>query len=514
MNFGKRGSARRVAAGLVAAAVAVVVGAAVNPAPAAAVPTLAWTDCGGGYQCTSVGVPLDYDQPRGAQLALAAIKLPASDPTKRIGTLFVNFGGPGASGVDRLRLRSGWDWLFSPELKERFDLVAWDTRGVYHSTTQRCFDTDAEQADFFNRQPTFPVGAVEERAFYADAAELGVRCLVKEGDLINHMSSANTARDLDVMRQAVGDRQLSYLGLSYGTYVGATYANLFPTKVRAMVLDGALDFTGNATGHGTDGLRLPIDTRQDVPRGIAETVGQFVSRCDAAGAGCALSGGAAAKFATLAQAARQAPISLYGSDWTYAGIIGTIAGNLVHPLWWADLAVLLQDLYNAATGAPAALTARRALVTPEQYDNRSEAFYATNCVDSVVPRNPSVYSRLAVTEDRRVPYFGPVGVFDYMPCAFWPGHDADRYDGPWNTWTSAPILVVNNRYDPSTPLHGAQDGTAELARGYLFTVEGAGHTGMYVPSTCGEKVKRDYLFTATLPAPTVTCSADDNPFPS
>jgi pimeloyl-ACP methyl ester carboxylesterase len=129
-----------------------------------------------------------------------------------------------------------------------------------------------------------------------------------------------------------------------------------------------------------------------------------------------------------------------------------------------------------------------------------------------VPRSPDIYSRLAISEEQRVPYFGPIGVFDYMPCAFWPGRDTDRYTGPWNRWTSAPILVVNNRYDPSTPLAGARDATAELARGHLFVVEGAGHTGMYVPSTCAERVKRDYLFTGALPGPDVTCAADDNPF--
>jgi pimeloyl-ACP methyl ester carboxylesterase len=474
-------------------------------------PSVNWADCGDGFQCGSLSVPVDYDLLGGPRISLAMIKLPATDPAHRIGTLFVNFGGPGASGVDRLRLRSGWDWLFSPELKQRFDLVSWDTRGVYRSTTARCFATDAEQAEFFGRQPTFPVGAAEERTFYADAAELGKRCLDREGDLINHMSSANTARDIDQMRRAVGDSRLSYLGLSYGTYVGATYANLFPTKVRGMVLDGALDFIGNAVGHGTDGFTKPIDTRQDVPRGIADTFNQFVSQCDAAGDGCAFSGGAAAKFATLAQAARQAPISLDASDWTYAGIMGTINGNLAHPLWWADLAVLLQNLYDAATGA-VSVAATHVVAPGEQYDNLSEAFYATNCADSDVPRNPAVYSRLSVTEEQRVPYFGPVGVFDYMPCAFWPGRDTDRYNGPWNRPTSAPILVVNNRYDPSTPWHGARDATAELARGYLFTVEGSGHTGMYVPSTCGEKVKRDYLFTGDLPAAGLTCSADDNPF--
>jgi len=482
-------------------------------APARAAAPLGWSDCSDGFQCANIAVPMDYDRPGGTQLSLAMIKLPATDQAHRLGTLFVNFGGPGASGIERLRARSGWDWLFSPELKARFDLVSWDTRGVFHSRPgARCFDTEAESDAFFNRQPSFPVGAAEEQAFYADNADLAQRCLAKNGDLLSHLSTANTARDLDVMRRAVGDQRLTYLGLSYGTNVGATYANLFPTKVRAMVLDGTLDFIGNATGHGNQGSTVPLDARQDVATGIAKTFGQFLARCDAAGsAHCAFAGDAAAKFATLAAAAKQHPITAGGQTWTYAGIIGTITSNMYHPLWWADLATQLQGIYAAVTGAP---TMRAATVPQqEEYNNLSEAYFATNCADSDVPTDPATYTRYGASEDQRVPYFGPMGVFDYMACAFWPAHDADRYTGPWNRWTSAPILVVNNRYDPATPLAGARDATAELGRAKLFVIEGAGHTGMYVPSTCGERVKRDYFISGTLPGPDVTCAADDNPFP-
>lgn len=470
---------------------------------------VAWADCADGFQCGSLNVPLDYDQPNGRRIALAMIKLPAADPAHRIGTLFVNFGGPGASGVDRLRLRSDYGWLFSPELKARFDLVSWDTRGVFRSAAVRCFQTEAEQSAFFGRQPAFPVGQAEEDAFFADAAELGQRCASRNGDLLNHLSSANTARDLDRMRQAVGDRRLSYLGLSYGTYVGATYANLFPERVRAMVLDGTLDFIGNATGHGDAGRRLPIDTRQDVPQGMAETFNEFLVRCERAGAGCAFAGDARGKFDRLEAAARAHPITLDGQDWTYAAIAGMVTGNLAHVRWWSDLAVLLQQLSDAASGAPVSL-ARRAV--QEEYDNLSEAFYATNCADSTVPTDTARYRRLGVTEDQRVPYFGPIGVYDYMPCAAWPGRDTDRYTGPWNRPTAAPILVVNNRYDPATPLAGARDATAELARAQLLVIEGAGHTGMFVPSVCGERVKREYLFTGVLPPASTTCAMDDDPF--
>ncbi|WP_326557723.1 alpha/beta hydrolase [Micromonospora sp. NBC_01796] len=513
---------RRTTRLLVATVLIAVAPALVGAAPAAAqrpgtatAPPVTWSDCDDGYQCATVAAPLDYDQPRGRQISLSLIKDPATDPANRIGTLFVNFGGPGASGVERLRARGRWEWLFSPELRARFDLVSWDTRGVGRSSAVRCFGTEAEQQEFFSTIPAFPVGASEERAFYAAAEDLGRRCRDRNGDLLDHLSSADTARDLDLLRRAVGDSHLNYFGLSYGTYVGATYANLFPDRVRALVLDGALDFIGNATGHGINGLTKPIDTRQDVPRGIAETFDQFLRRCAAAGAAkCAFAAGGdpRTKFAELTARARQRPVVVDGESWSYTSIISTVNDNLPRPLWWADLAVQLERLYNAPQTAT--LGARAARPTPgEEYlANNTEAFYATNCADSIVPGNTAIYSRLGASEERRVPYFGPIGVFDYMPCAKWPARNTDRYLGPWDRWTAAPILVVNNRYDPSTPWHGARDATAELARGRLFTIEGAGHTGMFVPSTCGERVKREYLFTGALPAPGVVCAADDDPF--
>ncbi|MEV6524833.1 alpha/beta hydrolase [Longispora sp. NPDC051575] len=511
----------RLAAGTALVAMAATL-AVTSPAGATAdsppAQTLTWSTCADGYECATAAAPLDYDRPRGEQISLSLIRMPATDPARRIGSLFVNFGGPGASGVDRLQWRGHWDWLFSPELRARFDVVSWDTRGVGRSTAIRCFETKAEQEAYFNAVPAFPATAAQEPAFYAQAADLTTRCKERGGDLINHLSTANTARDLDVMRRAVGDEKLSYLGLSYGTHVGATYANLFPNKFRALVLDGALDFQGSATGHGIDGLTKPIDTRQDVPRGLAETFDQFLTQCQTAGPErCAFAKGDVApkaRFKALTDRARVAPIVLDGESWSYTTIVSTVQGNLAHPLWWKDLATLLDRLANVQPAARAFGAVREA--TPklgEQYlDNRSEAYFAINCTDSVSPRHTSTYSRLAEPEDRRVPYFGRIGVFGYMPCATWPGRDTDRFMGPWNTPTAAPILVVNNRYDPSTPLHGAQDGTAELANAQLMVIEGAGHTGMYTPSTCGEKAKRDYLFTGVLPPKNLVCAADDSPF--
>jgi pimeloyl-ACP methyl ester carboxylesterase len=487
-----------------------VANAATSGVDAAATPKLSWVACDNGFQCATAKVPLDYDQPYGAQIDLALIRLPATDPGKRIGSLFVNFGGPGASGVERLSQRAGWDYLFSPELKARFDLVSWDPRGIARSAGVRCFPTAAEQAAFYGSRPEMPGDPSGEAAFYDNAKQLADKCRAQAGEIIKHVSTANTARDLELLRRAVGDAKLTYHGISYGTQLGAIYANLFPDKIRAMAFDGSMDFEGNINGHGAEGTTKPLDSRQDVPRGIAETFEYFLQQCTAAGAKCAFSSGdPKVKWETIVAHARQQPIVVDGTSWTYSAIINT-AGDLSIPSGYADTATLLQQLYDAVATP---FAARVSAVKGEPYlNNRDEAFNAIQCSDSKFPTDPAVYTAVAVSEDQRVPYFGRIGVFDMMSCAFWQATDQDRYTGPWNRKTSAPILVLNARHDPSTPLHGAYDGAGQLADAQVTVIEGSGHSTMYAVSHCAEKVKRDYLFTGVLPPAGTTCTVDAPPF--
>lgn len=467
-----------------------------------------WSDCEDGFSCTWAQVPLDYHRPQGEQIELAVIKLPATDPGRRIGTLFVNFGGPGPSGVDRLRERARWPWLFSEELRARFDLVSWDPRSVSRSAPTSCFASADEQEAYFATFPGTPAGPGDEPEFFARSADIAARCGESAGPILAHASTANTARDLELLRRAVGDAALTYHGISYGTQVGAVYANMFPGRVRAMALDGSLDFEGNVSGHGAD---LPLDTRQGVADAIAETFDAFLRDCSAAGPDCAFSAGdPKLKWIALAERARPAPIVVDGTPWTYGQIVAA-AGSLARPDTYADLAMLLQQLFDAGTSLLPAVT-HDAIFAKEHPGNRIEAFYSIQCTDSAVPTDPAVYSRVGAVEDLRVPYFGRTAVFNATPCAFWPALDADRYTGPWNRETAAPILVLNSRYDPATPLRGAVAGAAQLANAHVVVVEGAGHSSMYVPSTCAEHVKRDYLFTGQLPPADLRCGIDRSPF--
>lgn len=476
-------------------------------AESAETPVLEWSDCQDGFQCSTAKVPLDYNQARGEQIELAVIKLPATDPGRRIGTLFVNFGGPGASGVDRLRERARWPWLFSDDLRARFDVVSWDTRAVGRSAAVRCFSTEAEQSAFLTSMPPMPAVPGEEAPFYDWSAQFADHCARQAGPILNHSSTGDTARDLDLLRRAVGDPGLTYHGISYGTQVGAVYANMFPGRVRAMVFDGSLDFEGNIEGHEGQGTVLPLDTRQNVADGIAAAFDAFLRQCSEAGPNCAFSAGdPRLKWTALAERARLAPIGADGRMWTYSDIVNAAAG-LSQPSGFRALAELLQMLFDAGTAVPGLQP-----VSASYVGNRTEAYHAIQCSDSTVPTDPAVYSRAAASEDQRVPYFGRIAVFSSITCAFWQGHDADRYTGPWNRRTAAPILVLNSTFDPATPLPGAEAGAAQLADARVVVTEGIGHSSMYVPSTCTERVKREYLFTGLLPPEDARCARDGSPF--
>ncbi|PZS08447.1 MAG: hydrolase [Acidimicrobiales bacterium] len=363
-----------------------------------------------------------------------------------------------------------------------------------------------------------PADSRGERAFYQASRNLAQRCQQQAGELLPHINTVNSARDLDLLRRAVGDAKLTYHGLSYDTHLGAIYANLFPRRIRAMVLDGAMDFVGNATGNGF-GRTKPVDVRQNTSVGTAQTFDSFLDQCVQAGAKCAFAAGGNVhvKWGDLTRQAKRHPIEVIAADgstttYTYSKVISDVAGGLGQPDTWPDLATTLEQIYQASKGVQLRLPAMQPSDIEKYFHSSQEASNAIQCADALVPRNEAIYTHLAVTEDRRVPYFGRIGVFRMMPCAYWPTQAVKPYAGPWNRWTASPILIINNRFDPATSLEGAQRGLAQLARGRLLVVEGAGHTTLAVHSTCAEKAKQAYLISGVLPQKGTTCSIDSPPF--
>jgi pimeloyl-ACP methyl ester carboxylesterase len=506
----------------------------------ASVPELAWQPCPdpaqSGFDCATAQVPLDYGDPQGSTIDLAVIRHQATDPARRIGTLFFNPGGPGGAGTELL---PAWIGLFPAEVRERFDIVSWDPRGIGASTAVQCFATaDAEQR-FFARIPDgFPVGAAEERAWIRGYSRFGQLCGRRNGDLLAHVSTSESAKDLNLLRRAVGARQLNYLGVSYGTLLGATHANLFPNKVRAMVLDGNVDPVA-WTNRGKERTFLSTSLRLGSDKASAKTLDAFLTLCGRASTDqCAFSAGSAAatraKWDTLLHRLREQPVTLDGNTVTYAVLVSGMGGALTTSQaepggfpGWAAFATELQRLWKrsdpSARGSAPETAASSMLDTglesggppaagPEQTYSGPEQALAVQCAESPNPRNPDTFRALDAFTYARAGDIGRPWIWNDEPCASWPATAADRYIGPWDRPTANPVLVIGNTFDPETPYEGAVAMTRYLARARLLTVDGYGHTVLLNPSACAQNYESSYFIDGTLPPPGIVCQQDQQPF--
>ncbi len=486
-----------------------------------------WLPChanaGFGFECTKVQVPLDYDRPAGPKISLSLVRLPASDPTNRIGSIFINPGGPGGSGVDFV-LGAG-PFLFGDEVRARFDLVGFDPRGIIRSTPLLCFRSLDEALGFFPPF-AFPVVSDEEALVAALDTALNEACRRRGGAIQDHMATADVARDLDVLRQAVGDDQLTYVGYSYGSFLGVTYANLFPDNVRAVVVDGVLDPIAWTTGRDDEAATLPFSTRLRSDAGAMATLNEFFRLCDEAGPGCAFSGDAAGRYATLTDRLRTEPIEIVDPGTgeafflTYADLIGTTLGALYSSSSWPSFGELLAGIEAAASptvlGEALQAVRDRTGLTPRRerpvlYPNFVEGFPGVACSDSVNPAGHAAWSVAGAEADEQFGYFGRIWTWASSPCAVWEGLDEDRYLGPFDHQTANPVLVVGNLFDPATRYEGAVTVHDLLPNSSLLTVAGWGHTSLFV-STCADETVNRYLLDGTTPLPGTTCAADAGPF--
>jgi pimeloyl-ACP methyl ester carboxylesterase len=492
------------------------------PAPTAgdAVPSMRWTACRDGFQCATVQVPLDHDRPDGAKISLALIRLPAGSPARRIGSLFVNPGGPGGSGVDVVR---GVGKFLPLQLRARFDIVGFDPRGVARSTPLRCFRTFDEALSVLPPF-AFPVTPRQEDRWRAADLTLAAACARRNPPILDHMSTADVARDMDLLRAAVGDARLNYLGFSYGSYLGVTYANLFPGRTRAVVLDGVLDPVAWSTGRGLEAETVPFTTRLGSAVGAQRTLGEFLRLCDAAGRDCAFAGHAKRRYAALAQRLRRSPLVIINpggstSRFTYADLIAISLGALYAPFVWPDFAGFLAELEARASAASLGrrLVAVRAglgvaAARQEPYPNFVESFPGVACSDSVNPDTFAAWRRAADLAERRQGYFGPLWTWASSVCEPWPGAGRDRYLGPWNARTSSTVLVVGNFFDPATPHRGAVAVSRLLPNSRLLSYAGWGHTAYLSGNFCIDSRVTAYLVTTRVPPAGTVCRPEGSPF--
>jgi pimeloyl-ACP methyl ester carboxylesterase len=510
------------AASRTAAAVSHTGAAAAQRAP---VPRLSWGACSpavAGFQCATAQVPLDHDRPNGPTIDLALTRVRATDPARRIGTLFVDPGGPGGSGVGFVQAVG--KVLYSDEVRARFDILGFDPRGVARSTPLRCF-TSQEEADAVAAPFPFPVTRAEERRWQEADRAYAQACTRNAGPVLDHMSTADVARDIDLLRRAVGDDRMTYAGYSYGSYIGSVYANLFPGKVRAVVIDGVIDPVSDATGRRGEWRTKPVDARLQSEQGAYQTLQEFLRLCDLGGQRCAFSGGnPKVRYDRLAARVRREPVELRDNSGgtmrvTYAVLVITTLQALYAPDQWPNLAQFLQDVDDAANSRRTVASHRvlqrlqlaGAGASRAPYTQGAEGFFGVWCTDSRQPDRFDAWRRAARAADRRWPYFGRAWNWSSSICARWPGEAHDRYLGPFNRRTAGPVLVIGTRYDPATRYQDAVSTARILRRGRLLTVAGWGHTSLF-KSSCASAAASRYLLSGRLPAAGTVCPVDVVPF--
>ena len=421
------------------------------PTTASAASGIDWTACDPGFECARVPVPLDWSDPTGRQIELAVIRYLATKPDQRIGAMFFNPGGPGESGVGVVR-DSGPD--LSAFGDGRFDVVSWDPRGTHASSPVKCFATDADEAAFWH-DVAIPSTDEQSIAYQAKMVDLAQRCGEIMGDVLSHISTADTARDLDRLRELMGEDQLTYVGLSYGTVLGQTYANMFGDHVRAMLLDGVVDgveYTKSAEARSANNAASTDDVYD-----------QFATLCDAAGPSrCALAGhpGQTAAqrvdqlFETLRAGTIPAPHADPPGDLVMSDLQLSAFSPLRDPALWPDWAA---DLDAAADGdASALLTTARLWQTQASWAEATKSS-AISCLDGPAER-PSIDWPTVIPELAAVSRWeGAIqGWWLWAPSASnWPVHDTDRYAGPWDVTTKEPILVIGTLHDPNTGYENA-----------------------------------------------------------
>ena len=513
-------------------------------ADAVPTPKLRWYRCYDYAECVTVKLPRDYDRPKGAKVELALLRVKARNQKRKIGSLFVNPGGPGGSGTEFALFSP---FLFGDTVLERFDIVGLDPRGTNFSDNVQCFANPGEQQAFFQSLPNgpFPYLKSEETAAIKAYRTFGRECSTTGKPLSVSMSTAEVARDMDVLRRAVGDTHLSFLGFSYGSYLGQVYANLFPDRVRAVAIDGVLDPGAWA---GTSATRnVPMSDRLRSADGASKALVEILRRCDrAGGASCSFAIGDPVKnFELVAQRLKAKPFTSEDPDtgetsrYGYPELVSELLFYLYLPFGYQLIADTLSQLL-IITEPPASGRARassirqqalRALaelrseardlsggpVTPGRYgfpyNSSFDGFASVACTDSLNPRELADWPTYAANAERRVKHFGRLWTWNVAMCASktWTGKDEDAYRGPWDRRTANPVLVVGNYWDPATNYAGAVKASQLLPNSRLLSSDSWGHTA-YGTSECVTTAVEAYLVSLKLPAKGTVCVGDDQPF--
>jgi len=451
---------------------------------------LSWAPCLGDLQCSTLVVPLDYADPGGPTLPIAVARHPAEVPTARLGSLVIDPGGPGVSGIDDManELRA-----LSPMLLDDFDVVTFDPRGVERSGPVTCGESPgAAPSTLPDPVPTTPA---QQAVTIAGLKAYAAACEKNSAVVLPHVGTVDVARDMDRLREALGDPGLTYMGQSYGTLLGLTYASMFPTHLRAMVLDSVIDpalsFTQFTLGQA---------------QGFEAQLQSFFAWCAGVGGGaCAWRPSGDPTSALLTQIAASATSPVPAGAGRVAG-----AGELYDALLDALYARSEWPQLGDALAADAAGNGAQVVAMADRYNangstNGADAEVAVDCLDHPTTRDLAAYGYLAALAKASAPVFGPLLTWGQASCAVWPALPT-RTVGPVSAPGSPPILVVGTTNDPATPYAWAVNVSHELSDGVLLTRDGVDHVA-YFYSACVRSYVQAYLVSGATPSPGAVCTS-------
>jgi pimeloyl-ACP methyl ester carboxylesterase len=454
--------------------------------------TLHWSDCNNGDRCTRLTVPLDYADPSGRTISLNVLEVPAADPGSRLGSLVVNPGGPGEPGASYAVQGD-----FGQPLHDHFDIVGFDPRGAGDSAPVDCLSNS--ELDHYLAVDPDPATPAEVAAFKAEQHRIATGCPRLSGALAGHVSTVESARDMDILRAALGDARLTYLGASYGTELGATYAQLFPKRVGRFVLDGAVDTA----------LSGRQQTLQQAA-GFQRALESYAASCVNSGVGCFLGSTVPAVLHTISALIDRIttrPLPAQDGRVLAAGnAFSGIAVTLYSRSYW----VLLTSALRAALGGDGsqllrlsdAYAARNANGT---YANNSmEAFYDNSCLDDPASIPFSQVPAQYPAFDRASPVFGRVFAWGLTSCrGFTPR--AEQPVPAIHATGAAPIVVIGTTRDPATPFQWAVALAHHLDSGVLVRRDGDGHTGYRTGNPCVDNAVESYLVSGVVPRDNTSC---------
>lgn len=493
--------------------------------------SLSWTPCFEfrveNFECTTLPVPLDYDtyfsheNPAdydGVWIGMPLIKLLAGDPDKKKGSLIFNPGGPGNSGIDFILGDAGS--VYGDTVRNNFDYIGFDPRGIARNEPLTCFSDFTKYLNILGL-PEFPLelSDYDEQLDVLDS--FGASCKENANDIVHHMSTTDVAYDMEMLRVSLDEGALNFVGFSYGSFLGLTYANLYPDNVGRFILDGVIDPQQWSTGYGDDGSKYPVSVRLKTDEASQDTLNAFFKQCDQASIEeCAIAGNSKEVFREMADTLKQWQTEGFLlSPLPYDNFIAQSLSYLYDTTNWKAFGNLLNliniqmnivsdfqgqpEYYDVLSTSSVSFNTAENFVIPQTI----EGYPGVLCADADNPTARDVWKVVMEESENKNGYFAKLWAWNEAPCLNWPELKTQRFIGPYNAYTATGMLIMNTRHDPATPLSGAIQVRNNHVNSRLVVVEAAGHTTPFI-STCATNIANDYLITGELPTQDRVCEQD------